>query len=45
MDEIDGTNAYKNWIGKSQGRNCVVYLDVYGKIILKWLLKKHSVGF
>jgi len=32
-------NAYNSSVGKSEGRDHLVDLDVDGKIILKWVLK------
>jgi hypothetical protein len=32
--------AYKNFVGKFKGRDHLGDLDVEGKIVLKWIIKK-----
>jgi hypothetical protein len=36
-------NAYKILVGKLKAKNHSEDLDVYGRIILKWILKKQRV--
>jgi hypothetical protein len=38
----DKTDAYKVLVGKPEGKRPLEYLDVRGRIILKWILEKQD---